>query len=202
MPTNPYDGLPTEATAPPELTQPGLEDRDLLLLSEPLEPDAPERQAARAMRDRAVLEAEITRLVRLHLEATTVLNEWLARETVDLKEKLDQVNSQISVWHRRAHADKRAGLEVKFPYGSSKLGPEPRASLDITDEPALVEWCEANVPEAVVVTKKVSKTALKAKVAPPKGDTAPVMAAFEPETGERVPGAQFLIPARTWKVTR
>lgn len=203
MPKKPYEGLPTEATAPEALTDIELDEGHVILRAAPLIPDQPERDAVRLMKYRATIEREIVRQVKLHMTAMEELDQWLAEGTEPLKLELAKVDAQIAAWHRRAHAEERAGLEWSTPFGTSKLGPEPRASLDITDEDALVEWCETHMPDVVKTKtiKSVPKNDFKARVAPPKGDTSPVMSAVT-EDGEVVPGAQFKIPERTWKVTR
>lgn len=197
----PYDGLPTETTVSEALTDANRE--WTTPHSDPLRPDADEGRVAQAVKTRAIIEREIVRVVKRHMAAVAELDDWLAAETSWLKDYLTEIDAQIAAWHRRAHAEGKAGLEVRFPYGKLKLGPESRASLDVTDEDALVEWCETHMPEVVrtVTTKSVPKNEFKARVAPPKGDTSPVMPAVT-EDGERVPGVQFKIPERTWKVTR
>ena len=97
------------------------------------------------------------------------VREWAARELrrAEREEKffLYRFGQQLEEWTRRRlelEGDRRRS--VSLPSGIVGLRAEP-PRLKVTDEDALLRWCRANLPAAVVTEQRVLKSVVTEHVA-------------------------------------
>jgi hypothetical protein len=117
---------------------------------------------------------------------------WAARKVVAARERMaartalsSQYKARIDRWLERANAEDRESAEFLTghlrPFAESEIAKQRRSRtlqlpgatvslrkkpdrVEILDESVLIAYCEENYPEALVVSKSVSKAAITARV--------------------------------------
>lgn len=97
------------------------------------------------------------------------VREWAARELrrAEREEKffLYRFGQQLEEWtRRRLELEGNRRRSVSLPSGIVGLRAEP-PRLKVTDEDALLRWCRANLPAAVVTEQRVLKSVVTEHVA-------------------------------------
>lgn len=110
-----------------------------------------------------------------------------------LKSAIEWNEFAIEGWHRAMYADKKVGLTVKLPHGTSKLGNIGK-SLEIKDQDSVRAWVESLDNAAALLTKPepaLAKGEIKKflKVSPTANEEPGAeLELVNPETGEVVKG--------------
>lgn len=126
-------------------------------------------------------QAEIEKLAQAEIEK---INAWKERETSKITGSISFFEGLLKDYHRRVLEEDPRRKTIKLPSGSleaRKTQPEFRRNED-----ELLPWVEANRPQYVIVKKSVDWANLKKELDFVNGR------AFDPETGEAVPGIEVI----------
>jgi hypothetical protein len=73
---------------------------------------------------------------------------------------MTRFGGQLETWARRQIAKQRGRKSIKLPAGTVGFRTEP-TRLAVKDEPALLAWCKANLPDAIQTIQRVLKSSVK-----------------------------------------
>lgn len=130
--------------------------------------------------------------------------EWLAEQEQRCEQATSYLVELLARYHHDLLVDDPKAKTVRLPSGELIARKRPDSLLiDESDEHVdeTFAWCEANLPEAVVVRKSFDKNTLKRKLRPSATEmVGDGFRAIDPATGELVPGVMFKVGEVSFKV--
>jgi hypothetical protein len=92
------------------------------------------------------------------------VEEWAAMEIKRAEREesffLARFGLQLETWARQQVAAQHNRKSIKLPAGTLGFRTEP-TRLSVTNEPALLAWCKANLPGAIQIIERVLKNSVK-----------------------------------------
>jgi hypothetical protein len=89
---------------------------------------------------------------------------WLEKANAEDSESIDLLMGHLKPFAEVEIGNQRRSKTLVLPGGSISLRKKPDR-LEILDEAETIEFCEKHLPEAIIIKKSVSKTAIKASLA-------------------------------------
>ncbi|PKL23542.1 MAG: hypothetical protein CVU43_16420 [Chloroflexi bacterium HGW-Chloroflexi-5] len=114
---------------------------------------------------RKVLSAQARILDRkvLATEYKKRIDAWLERASKEDEDSVGFLSGHLRVFTEQQVSVQRKSRSVALPGATLSLRKKPDR-IEVLDEAELLAYCEASYPEAIVLTKSLSKTALKAMI--------------------------------------
>jgi hypothetical protein len=120
-------------------------------------------------------EARIARRAALASELHTRIDAWLTKASAADNDSISYLTNLLRPYVESEVSMQRRSRSLILPSGTAQLRKLPDR-LDIIDRDAALSYCESSHPEAVIVKKDLSRSALKALIV---------------SQGEAVPGCSF-----------
>lgn len=127
---------------------------------------------------------------------------WAQRQSARYDERIVRHEDALRRWHDGRLAQDAKAKTVEFPSGVIIRSRSGRISIVVDDEQALARWADQHDPSLVSreVRIKVDRASVVAKYGAKAGKEAGKWPAFDPDTGEILPGVLLKRGEPAWSV--